>query len=128
VVGARVGRIWLVDLVQCLVIIVSTRVPFANINSRDKHFLRHGHKFGAVDAAHYERMADAFVFGAMNADTHECNRPNLDVVRMDFVTRHFGVGALPTTVRTFYPIDAFSIAYRGGCPNYFAYQCGRIDL
>lgn len=79
-----------------------------------------------MDAADYERMADAFMFGAMNADTHECNRANLDIVRLDFVRRHFGVAALPVTVWTFYPVDAFNIAYRGGPQDYLTYQCGRI--
>jgi hypothetical protein len=73
-------------------------------------------------------MAEAFMFNAPNADTHECTRFNHDLVRLDFVRRHFGVASLPTTVKTFYLIDAIGIAYRGGPLGYLTHQCGRTDL
>lgn len=103
-------------------------VPFANRYQRESHFKRHGPRLGAVDAAHYERMADALMLAARNAETDECTRINHDIVRLDFVRRHFGVACLPTTVRTFYLVDLTAIAYRGGAPGYLAHQCGRTDL
>jgi hypothetical protein len=99
-------------------------VPFANVNSRDKHFQRHGQAVGAIDAAEYERMADAFMFGAMNADTRECRRANLDYVRLDFVSEHFGVCALPRLVRTFYPAGPFRVSAQ----DFFNFECRRVDL
>jgi hypothetical protein len=104
-------------------------VPFANPVTRDKHFQRHGHKVAARDPAHYEQLADAFMSGAMDADTQEGVRIiNGDRIRLHFVDYRFGVASHPLIVRTFYTIAASQIAYRGGCGPYLAHQCARTDL
>jgi hypothetical protein len=91
------------------------------------HFRKHGHKVGAATAADYEQMADAFMFGPMNADTQECTRPaGRRRCRLDFRAVHFGVACVvPAFVITFYPPDARTVARHGGMNRYFLYECGR---
>ena len=105
-------------------------MPFQNVFERDLHFVKHGHKFGAVDAPEYERMADGFMFGPMGIDVHECIRPrNIDRVRFDFGTHYEGVACrIPEFVRTFYAVKATTIARHGDEAGYFAYECARVDL
>src|ERR1700678_1405893 len=96
-------------------------VPFANVMQRDIHFKRHGHEFGLTTAAEYEQLADAFMFGAMDADTHECVRPSGSLRdRMNFVTVHFGVAVIvrPALV-TFYIPTPDTIARHGGVAGLF---------
>lgn len=94
------------------------------------HFRKHGHKFGLATAADYEAMADAFMFGAMNANTHECTRPNgADRLRHDYIVRHFGVACVaPVFIRTFYPISQAKHIRHGGAAAFFAYECARVNL
>jgi pyocin large subunit-like protein len=96
---------------------------------RDIHFRRHGHEFGVGTAAEYEQMADAFLFGAMNADTHECFRPNGNLRdRMDFVTVHFGVAIrVRPVVATFYIPTPNTVARHGGVAQLFLDYCARPD-
>jgi hypothetical protein len=103
-------------------------VPFANVNSRDKHFLKHGHKLGAASALDYEAMADAFMQGPMNASTHECiQASSRDRLRLDFHTARFGVGIVQSFyIRTFFPVEAFNLAYRGGPGGYFHHKCTEV--
>jgi hypothetical protein len=110
-------------------------MPFANLFERDLHFTKHGHKFGAVDAPEYERMADAFMYGPMDDDTNECIRPEgIDRVRFGFVTHYEGIACrvpAPEVIRTFYPVRLTTIARRGGEASYFTFECNRrsgVDL
>ena len=105
-------------------------MPFSSRFERDLHFTKHGHKFGATDAEEYERMADAFMFGAMDVDAQECIRPsNIDRVRFGFGTHYEGVACIvPVFVRTFYPVQLTIIARHGGEAGYFSYECGRVNL
>ncbi len=110
-------------------------MPFANLFERDLHFTKHGHKFGALDAPEYERMADAFMYGPMDDDTSECIRPDgIDRVRFGFVTHYEGIACqvpAPEVIRTFYPVRLTTIARHGGEAAYFAFECNRrsgVDL
>lgn len=96
---------------------------------RDIHFKRHGHEFGTATAREYEQLADAFMFGAMNANTHECVRPNRVLRdRMDFVTVHFGVAVIPRPeLVTFYIPRPDTVARHGGAAGLFAHYCAMLD-
>lgn|SRR5271166_3888711 len=104
-------------------------VPFASVMERDIHFRRHGHEFGVGTPDEYEQMADAFMFGAMDADTHECiqaSKPRRN--RMSFATLHFGVAVVavpPETLLTFYLPRPSTVARHGGVANLFADYCAR---
>lgn len=104
-------------------------MPFSNQVERDLHFTKHGHKFGAVDASEYERMAEEFLFGPLAGDSRDCTRPNNgDRVRFGFVTHLEGVARrfpVPECIRTFYPVRATLIARHGAEAGYFRYDCGR---
>lgn len=106
-------------------------MPFANEYERDIHFSKHGRKFGTANAADYESMADAFMFGAMTLTMRECIQANtVNRLRFNSFNRHFGVAnvAAPEFLKTFYPVPLHTIAHHHGPANYFAYQCGRMDL
>lgn len=105
-------------------------MPFANQIERDIHFQKHGHKFGIATAADYEQLADAFLFGAMNASTGECIRPNaIDRLRFNNANRHFGVACMaPICVRSFYPVELMKINRHGGSAGFFSYECARVNL
>ncbi len=102
-------------------------MPFQNAWERAIHFAKHGAAVGAPTAEDYERMADAFMFGLMNAQTRECVRPNfVDRLRFKTLNRHFGVACIqPEFLRTFYPVGRKLIAKYGGDVPYFRYECGR---
>ena len=91
------------------------------------HFAKHGHKFGVRTEIDYEILVDAFMFGAMDTDTRECVRPGgVNRLRFRATNRHLGIACIhPAFVRTFYPVSASHVAYHGGSPRYFAYECGR---
>jgi hypothetical protein len=104
-------------------------VPFASVMQRDIHFRRHRHEFGVGTPEDYERLADAFMFGTMNADTRECTRPNgILRDRMEFVTVHFGVAvvARPELVTFFIP-SPNTVARHGGVAQLFADYCAMPD-
>ncbi len=103
-------------------------MPFDNKWERDTHFAKHGHEFGAVDAEEYERMADAFMFGALEPDVQECIRPSgVDRLRFGFITRRLGVACtLPVFIRTFHVVTISAIAAHRDSRRYFQWQCGRI--
>jgi len=108
-------------------------MPFADAMERAIHFVKHGHKFGAATEEEYERMADAFLFGEMHADTSECTRPPcvrsglIDRLRFGSTSRHFGVACTqPEFLRTFYPVEPKVIARHGGAPGFFRYECARV--
>ncbi len=105
-------------------------MPFASTFELEIHFKKHGHKFGAATKEEYERLADAFLFGRMNASTKECVRSNgADRLRFDFVTVHFGVASVaPAFIRTFYPVERRIVVRHGGAAGYFSYECARVDL
>jgi hypothetical protein len=104
-------------------------VPFSNVMNRDIHFWRHGWEFGVATAEEYERMADAFMMGQMNADTQECIRPNGNLRdRLDFVTVHFGVAEVRRPVlKTFYIPRPDTISRHGGVAGLFAHYCAMPD-
>lgn len=104
-------------------------VPFENAYKLRTHFIKHGHEFGAQTAAEYEQMADRFVFGSMNLHTRECTRANGQSVRLDFQSRHFGVGISSSRiVKTFYIVPVGKIRNRGGPEQFLNSECQRIDL
>lgn len=105
-------------------------MPFANDMERELHFWKHGEEFGAADSLEYERLADAFIYSPLGADTHECLRPRgLDRVRFDYGTHFEGVACTwPDAVRTFYTVSLGLVRRHGGEARYFAYECGRVDL
>jgi hypothetical protein len=106
-------------------------MPFASEFERDIHFSKHGHKFGAADPTAYEKMADAFMFGAMTLTMRECLQPaRVNRLRYNSFNRHFGVAlaAPPEYVKTFHPVPHHEIQHRGGATQYFDYECNRIDL
>lgn len=110
-------------------------MPFASLYERDLHFTKHGQKFGARDAREYERMADRFMYGPMDAATNQCIRPEaIDRVRFGFVTHYEGIARqvpAPEVIRTFYPVRLTTIARRGGEAAYFVFECKRrsgVDL
>lgn len=104
-------------------------VPFHSAMNRDIHFRRHGREFGATSPEEYESMADAFMFGPMDTDTHECVRPNRRLRnRMNFVTIHFGVGKVRDGILcTFYIPKRDTIARHGGVAQLFSDYCARAD-
>ena len=104
-------------------------VPFSSVKERDIHFKRHGHEFGVGTAVAYEQMADAFMFGPMNSDTHECTRPNSKCRnRMDFLTVHFGVATIASPVlATFYIPAPSTVTRHHGVAQLFADYCARAD-
>lgn len=104
-------------------------MPFSSTRERDLHFAKHGHEFGATDAIEYERMADEFMFGLMDADTKECIRPgNINRVRFGFGTHYEGVARIvPEFIRTFYPVSMTRIAKHGGEAGYFNHECTRVS-
>jgi hypothetical protein len=98
---------------------------------RDIHFQKHGHEFAALDAADYERMADEFMFGAMDAHTRQCHRP-LQGSRLRFSTwnRRFGTAAAvaPEFVKTYHIVAQGIVNSHGGDMAYFGWECGRINV
>ena len=104
-------------------------MPFRNDYDRDIHFEKHGQQFGASDALDYERMADAFMHGAIEVDARACTRPNgVDRVRFGFSTRKEGVACIqPDFLRTFYRVSLGVIRRRGGNSKYFCHECGRMN-
>jgi hypothetical protein len=76
------------------------------------HFRKHGHKFGAATESDYERLAEQFLFGAMDSDMQDCIRPDgIDRIRFKSGNQYFGVAIIAQSfVRTFYPVEAQHIA------------------
>lgn len=89
-------------------------MPFLDKQERDIHFVKHGHEFGAADAEDYERMADAFMFGALEPDARQCIRPlGGDRLRFGFFTRRLGVACTrPLFIRTFHVVTVISVRSR----------------
>lgn len=103
-------------------------MPFANVWERDIHYARHGHEFGAADPVEYERLADAFMYGAMSTTTHECTRPQgIDRIRFDFANYHEAVARIsPAFVKTYFIVRNKTVVRHGGSSGYFAWDCGRV--
>jgi len=104
------------------------RVPFKNPTERAIHFAKHGHQFQVADEFIYEQLADAFMFGGMNANMEQCFRPSgNDRLRLNFLLVHFGVASvMPEFVKTFYPVQQKTITWHGGNAGFFTYECGRV--
>ena len=105
-------------------------MPFANDMERELHFWKHGEEFGATDSLEYERLADAFMYGPLGVDTHQCFRPGgIDRVRFDYGTHFEGVACTrPEAVRTFYTVGLGLIRRHGGEAGYFVHECNRVEL
>jgi hypothetical protein len=103
-------------------------MPFADPWERDIHFARHGHEFGVGDPAAYEELADAFMYGAMAATTHECTRPQgMDRIRFNFTSYHEAIARLePPSLKTFFIVRSKTVARHGGPAGHFAWDCGRV--
>jgi pyocin large subunit-like protein len=104
---------------------IDPTVPFPNAKQRSLHFVKHGHKFGAVDEFDYERMADVFMSSPMHPNMHECYRATgtLDRIRLDALTRFFGVAYHGMVLRTFHPRNAHEIALKGGPQKFVLFKC-----
>jgi len=102
-------------------------VPFYSPVQRTKHFLKHGHEFGAKDEHEYEKMADFFMAMPPHLNLYECVNPTgtNDRIRLDAITLHFGVD-FSLGIRTFHTRTAFSIAYRGGAQGFVSHKCAEI--
>ncbi len=99
-------------------------VPFRSANLRAKHFESHGHEFGATDEYDYERMADTFMSAPLEPPTIECttvSRP-FDRIRLEPVTRYFGVETTDPFIKTFMIKNEFNIAHRGGSEAFMEYK------
>jgi hypothetical protein len=107
---------------------IDRTVPFPNATQRQLHFVKHGHKFGAVDEFEYERMADTFMTMVMHPNIFECYRSvgTFDRIRLDGLTRFFGVAYNGTVLRTFHPRSAASIAAKGGPQGFVAFKCAEV--
>ena len=106
-------------------------MPFENQMSRDLHFEKHGHEFGAPDAAAYEQMAEEFMFGVRNGATLECTQPNHGCrLRFDQWNRRFGAAqsVAPEFLKTFYRVEQRKINRYASPMAYFGYECGRISV
>lgn len=105
-------------------------MPFVDKMRRDTHFERHGREFGASTPAEYEALADAFMHGAMDQQTRECNRPNgRDRLRFRDTDRAFGCARTASMIiRTFYLVARNVIANHGGTVQYFQAECQRTSL
>ena len=100
-------------------------VPFANPNQLADHAAKHQAEFGVVTAADYLALAEAFCYGPIGPNMHECTRPNGDVVRFDFITHELGVVAA-AIIRTYLIPPPRRIVAKGGEAAYLAWECGRI--
>jgi hypothetical protein len=107
---------------------IEETVPFATATLRSLHFAKHGQKFGAVDEFEYERMADTFMAMPMHPNMHECIRTTgtFDRIRLDAVTRFFGVAYRDTILRTFHPRSPESIAAKGGPQAFVLFKCSEV--
>lgn len=103
-------------------------MPFPNPIQRALHFVKHGHHFGAVDEYHYERMADAFMAAPLHPNLYEGTRSTgtRDRIRLDAVTRHYGVAYGILNLRTYHIRDAHGIALRGGPAGFVAFKCAEV--
>lgn len=101
-------------------------VPFANANQLADHAAKHQDEFGAADATEYLAMAEAFCYGPLGPNMHECTRTNGDVVRFDFVTHELGVVAASAIIRTYLIPPPRRVRAKGGEAAYLAWECGRV--
>jgi|SRR5208282_1636845 len=113
-----------------MVTIALTNVPFETPMKRDLHFHKHGRAVGALSANDYERMADEFMFGAMNRSTRQCQRPYQgDRLRFDTWNKRFGSASVaPEFLRTFFIVPQGRINSHGGDMAFFGWECGRINV
>ncbi len=103
-------------------------MPFPDPVQRALHFQRHGNEFGATDEFHYEQMADAFMSQPLHPSLHEGIRLHgaHDRIRLDAITRHFGVAYGVLSIRTYHIRDPHGIALRGGAAAFVAYKCAKV--
>ena len=95
---------------------------FLDQQTKDDHFQKHGHEFGAVDADAYEALAIAFLDGAKSAKIVECIRSGGDRVRFHKVTRAFGVVASDGYIRTFFKLNRMIHRLKSDL-QYFKVEC-----
>jgi len=109
------------------VLYIGWTVPFYSPVQRTKHFLKHGHTFGALDEFDYERMADIFMSSPIHLNLFECVNPTgtQDRIRLDGITRQFGVD-FSRGIRTYHIRDAAGIARRGGPLGFVTHKCAEV--
>jgi pyocin large subunit-like protein len=95
---------------------------FPDQQAKDDHFQKHGHEFGAPDADAYEALAIAFLAGAKGATMVECMRSAGDRVRLDKVTKYFGVVASDGYIRTFFKCNKMIHRMKSDL-QYFKVEC-----
>jgi hypothetical protein len=107
-------------------------VPFPDPKERAKHFIKHGHKFGAADEFEYERMADAFMTAPAHPNLYEGVRATAsragsrDRFRLDAITLHFGIAYGVLELRTYHIRDPHGIAMHGGPAGFIAHKCAEV--
>ena len=105
-------------------------MPFPSASQRAKHYVKHGHEFGAANEFVYEQMADAFM--SLPANLHlnlvECSRTTgtFDRIRLDGTTGYYGVAYNVLTIRTFHLKDIAVIARTGGALAYVLRKCAEV--
>lgn len=83
---------------------------FFDPKERERRFISHGSDFGALDAAEYEQIADAFLGEPKPPHVAECVRKLGDVLRFDPATDTFGVLDASGLIRTFFkPVPCSSV-------------------
>lgn len=105
---------------------LESMVPFANANQLADHFTRHQAEFGVGTPADYLALAEAFCYGPLSANMHECTRTNGDLVRFDFITHELGVVAAGAIIRTYHIPPPRRVKAKGGEASYLAWECARI--
>jgi hypothetical protein len=103
-------------------------VPFLNAAQRSKHYVKHGHRFGAATEQDYERMADEFMTFPLLPPLVECTRitGTFDRVRLNGTTGHYGVAYNILTIRTFHVKEAAAVARRGGPLGFVLHKCAEV--
>ena len=110
----------------------SQTVPFANPYLLQIHFDRHKDEVGATSEADYERMADAFMSQPSNPNLYDgiCVQVgrdgSQDRIRLDNVTRWYGVAFGVLTVRTLHTKRRSKINRAGGPRAYVDQKCLEI--
>ena len=109
---------------------IGRTVPFANDYQRSIHFAAHKHEFGVATEEDYERMADAFMAQAANANLYDgtCVTPRrdnglCDRLRLDNISLWYGVAYGALTVRTLHKRKRKTITRAGGPRAFINAKC-----
>jgi hypothetical protein len=111
---------------------IDPTVPFASAYQRQSHFDSHGHEVGATSEEEYERMADEFMTQAPTANIYDgiCLHARFnnfqDRIRLDNVSRWFGIAYDTLTVRTLHTKPRSKISNAGGPRAFVDRKCLEI--